>query len=135
MDLNRLTENKSQRDLHSDDSMATGLLRLCALSSMVRGSLLLLGWILEQTQSSAWQELSLGDTHTHAHKLASTHTHAHVHTHAHTIQTGNQTSAPGEKKKMLIWFPSNRWCVLDPHEKWKIKMLSMCVGRKEKSRR
>lgn len=60
--------------------MATGLLRLCALSSMVRGSLLLLDWILEQPQSSAWQELSLGDTH----ELASTHAHTHVHTHTHT---------------------------------------------------
>lgn len=102
--------------------MATGLLRLCALSSMVRGSLLLLDWILEQPQSSAWQELSLGDTH----ELASTHAHTHVHTHTHTIQTSNQTSAPGEKRKTLIWFPSNH-----PHEKWKIKKLSVCVGSKE----
>lgn len=83
MYLNRLRGNKAQRDLHSDDSMATGLLRLCALSSMVRGSLLLLDWILEQPQSSAWQELSLGD----AHELACLHTHAHTHVHMHTHRT------------------------------------------------
>lgn len=59
-----LTVNKTSRDVHTvTTAMATGLLRLCALSSMVRGSLLLLGWILEQPQSSAWQELSL-ETHT-----------------------------------------------------------------------
>lgn len=96
MYLNRLRGNKAQRDLHSDDSMATGLLWLCALSSMVRGSLLLLDWILEQPQSSAWQELSLGD----AHELACLHTHTliHMYTCTHTVQAGNQTSAPGEKK-------------------------------------
>ena len=75
-------------------AMATGLLSpsLCALSSMVRGSLLLLGWILEQPQSSAWQDLSL-ETHTH------TLTHTGLHTHAHTPYKWVIKRLPlGEKK-------------------------------------
>lgn len=42
----------TSRDLDTmTTEMATGLLSLYALSNMVRGSLLLLGWILEQPQS------------------------------------------------------------------------------------
>lgn len=59
-------------------TVATGLLSLCPLSNRVRGSLLLLGWIVEQSLSSAWQDLSLeiyAETSAHAHEQTHTHTH------------------------------------------------------------
>lgn len=77
-------------DMNSHDTHIKRLTHNDNSTGMVRGSLLLVGWILEQPQSSAWQDLSL-ETHT----LASMHTHAQ--THIHTIQMGNQTSAPGKK--------------------------------------
>lgn len=58
-------------------TVATGLLSLCPLSNRVRGSLLLLGWIVEQSLSSAWQDLSLeiyAETSAHAHEQTHTHT-------------------------------------------------------------
>lgn len=92
-------------------TVATGLLSLCPLSNRVRGSSLLLGWIVEQSLSSAWQDLSL-----EIYAETSAHAHEQTHTHTQNIQMGNQMSTNGGKK-MLKWFPSNQWCVLGPHEK------------------
>lgn len=106
--------HKASGAFHTLTTVATGLLSLCPLSNRVRGSLLLLGWIVEQSLSSAWQDLSLEI-------YAETSAHAHEYTHTHKTYKWVIKRLPMGGKKMLKWFPSNQWCVLGPHEKWKIK--------------